>query len=296
MKLVMTLVCRDEADIIRENLETHLYFGVDHVIATDHASVDGTRDILAEYEQLGIATVIDQDSRDLMQSKWMTQMAELARTTHRADWVLNNDADEFWIPETGTLKDSLDNKNASVMKTRRLNMVYAYDADSCASWVQRTVYRAARRIPKPALNDFYTETLEFPYFYHDLPPKALTRTNDLACIRAGNHDASYYVPVEQEVSNIHIFHFPVRSLAQFTRKIANGAKAILWNEDLRPRQCWHLRRWYRMAQNNGIVSAISDALPDQERLNQDLKDGVIVEDNTMRNILCDRVLNQGMAK
>lgn len=38
MKLVMTLLVRNEADVIETNLEYHLAQGVDFVIVTDHGS------------------------------------------------------------------------------------------------------------------------------------------------------------------------------------------------------------------------------------------------------------------
>ncbi len=38
MKLVMTLLLRDEEDIVRENLDFHLAQGVDRVIVTDNGS------------------------------------------------------------------------------------------------------------------------------------------------------------------------------------------------------------------------------------------------------------------
>jgi hypothetical protein len=45
MKLVMTLLVRDEQDILRENLDFHLANSVDEIVLMDNRSVDGTADI-----------------------------------------------------------------------------------------------------------------------------------------------------------------------------------------------------------------------------------------------------------
>ena len=101
----MTLLVRDEEDIIEANLDYHLAQDVDSVIVTDHGSTDGTRDILRRYERAGAATVLHDDGAGHHQSVRVTRMAELARTRHGADWVFHNDADEFWWPLVGSLHD-----------------------------------------------------------------------------------------------------------------------------------------------------------------------------------------------
>ena len=53
MRIAMTLVVRDEADIVGTWLDYHLASGVDVVIATDHRSVDGTSEILREHARDG---------------------------------------------------------------------------------------------------------------------------------------------------------------------------------------------------------------------------------------------------
>ena len=53
MRVVETLVVRDEADIVDEQLTYHLNAGVDFVIATDHESRDGTSEILESYARQG---------------------------------------------------------------------------------------------------------------------------------------------------------------------------------------------------------------------------------------------------
>ena len=54
MKLVMTLMVRNEADIIDSQIAFHLAAGVDFVIAMDHGSTDETTEILERYERSGV--------------------------------------------------------------------------------------------------------------------------------------------------------------------------------------------------------------------------------------------------
>ena len=54
----MTLVVRDEADIVGAQIAFHLNAGADLVIAIDHDSQDGTREILEEYAREGYLLLI----------------------------------------------------------------------------------------------------------------------------------------------------------------------------------------------------------------------------------------------
>src|SRR6185436_3226846 len=107
MRLVQTLVVRDEADIVDDQIRYHLDAGVDFVIATDHQSVDGTTDILESYAHDGVLRRIAVTDAIMRDGPWRTRMARLAATEHDADWVINTDADEFWMPRGETLKGVL---------------------------------------------------------------------------------------------------------------------------------------------------------------------------------------------
>ncbi len=64
MKLVQTLVVRDEADIVDAQIDYHLNAGVDFVIASDHESQDGTTEILESYARDGRLRRIPVRGRD----------------------------------------------------------------------------------------------------------------------------------------------------------------------------------------------------------------------------------------
>ena len=105
MKLVMTLLVRDEADIVDAQIAYHLGAGVDFVVATDNRSEDETTEILERYARDGVLHLIREPGDDLRQSEWVTRMARLAATDFGADWIVNADADEFWLARGATLKE-----------------------------------------------------------------------------------------------------------------------------------------------------------------------------------------------
>src|SRR4051794_41165345 len=105
----MALKVRDEGDVLEANLRYHHALGVDHFVVTDNGSTDSTPEILRRYEDAGLAHVISEPGTDyrIRGPAWLTDMARLAATELGADWVIHTDADEFWLPAQGSLKDAL---------------------------------------------------------------------------------------------------------------------------------------------------------------------------------------------
>src|SRR5215207_4020051 len=98
MKLVTTVMVRDEIDIIAAMIEHHLAQGSDLIIATDNGSVDGTTEVLQRYADLGVIELHHDPVHRKQHGAVVTRMARRARTEHAADWVINADADAFWVP------------------------------------------------------------------------------------------------------------------------------------------------------------------------------------------------------
>lgn len=278
MKLIMTLLLRDEVDIVRENIEFHLNQGIDGVVAIDNGSTDGTLDILGDFSRQGVLKILHEPGRDYAQSRWVTRAANFARETMGADWLLNNDADEFWTTPTGNLKNAIGETGANVLHCKRVNMVAAYETLN-GDWARDLIYRVADPVALRRIENFYVDPLPCPYFYFALPSKALVRTRGLVNVAQGNHDATFGEDTRPpEQGPVEIFHFPVRSKDQFRKKVVQGGKAYLANTELGPRMGWHWRRWYKMYQEHGIEAALADALPSRDRLDADLQSGMVVED------------------
>ena len=217
MKLVMTLLVRDEQDIVGANIDYHLARGVDFVIATDNRSVDRTAVILEEYRARGKLHYIFEPRDDYNQRAWVTSMARLAFTEYGADWVINNDADEFWWSFDGDLKDVFSRlaPDVNIVEAPRHNFVTVADSDE-PFW-RRMVYRDAISVNsrgKPLL------------------PKVAHRGSPTVKVNQGNHSVENIGSPRATRDLVEILHFPTRSYDQIENKITKGGAAYERNHEL----------------------------------------------------------------
>lgn len=277
----MTLLVRNEADIVEANLRFHLDEFADQVIVTDNGSSDGTRDILGEFASTSELIVIDEPADDYDQARWVTRMALMARDMLGADWIINNDADEFWAVPGGDLRSVLERASAPIQRCERLNFVGSLDGPERLPWPERLIYRAASPTPRPPGMDLLRDRLPAPYFLLRLPGKVALKTQGLKRVRQGNHDARYDTEAASEACPITVFHFPVRSRRQFQRKIQEGGEAYARNMEAPATAGWHWRRLYRRLREQGLEAALADAVPSSAQIEHGLITGEILEDRRM---------------
>ncbi len=215
MRVVLTLLVRDEEDVLEANLAHHLSIGVDHVIVTDHRSTDGTPELLARLASDDARlTVLREDSSELRQSDWVTRMARLAATELRADWVINADADEFWWPREGPLHEVLAAVPSRFGALRGLWRNFVPRPDDGRSFFERMTLR---RPPSTALEDpFHAQV------------KVVHRAHPEVVVTQGNHDVlGAPLPLVREWLPFEILHFPIRSPAQARAKFRAAREAGL---------------------------------------------------------------------
>jgi len=270
MRLVMTLLARDEADILDAQIAFHLHAGVDFVVATDNLSVDGTTEILERYERAGALHLIREPGEDLRQSEWVTRMARLAATEFEADWVLNTDADEFWWPQDSGLKDVL--------------------AEVPARY---GVVRAAWRnfVPRPDDTTFFAERMTVrlctPAFHHhplSTHWKSAHRASPEVRIGRGNHEAfaDGLLPLRGWYP-IEILHFPVRSFEQCVRKYVTQFVALERNAEKGIPH--HMADAYRAWQAGRLDTFYEPLVVGNVELERGLADGRFTYDERLRDVL-----------
>ena len=273
----MTLLVRDEEDIVRANLDFHLDRGVDFVIATDNRSEDGTVGILEEYERSGVLRLIHEADDDYAQGRWVTRMARLAASEHGADWVINNDADEFWCPLSGDLRSTFQSvpDGTDAVLLPRFNFVVPADPGDVPD------APADQRPFHERMTVRYATPFD-PIKQGPVQPKMAHRAHPEARVLQGNHDVQW--PGRGAVADgtgIDILHFPIRSEAQFANKIAKGGAAYERNLEV-PEQ--YGRRWRRLleAQRRGEFGDVyASVVLDRSAVARGLADGELVEDHRL---------------
>lgn len=267
MKLVMTLLVRDEDDIIRDNIEFHLSQGVDQFIATDNRSDDATTEILREYENKGVLYYIYEGEDNYNQHHWVTRMARMAYIEYGADWVINNDADEFWWPKSGDLKDAFNQVGPeyNVVHAKRYDFVVT---SNC----KQPFYRYMLYRKKHSLNP-----LGKP-----LHPKVAHRGSTSVIVNQGNHSVEGIGDLRSVGGLVDIFHFPIRSYEQLENKVVKGGAAYERNRELPSSVGLTWRELYKEYKvNNHIHDYYSKKLYTAERISDELESGSIVLDDRL---------------
>jgi Glycosyl transferase family 2 len=270
MKVVMTLLVRDEADIVDAQIAFHLHAGVDFVVATDNRSSDGTTEILERYERAGVLHTVREERDDMRQDEWVTRMARLAATEFGAEWVLNSDADEFWWPRGGSLKDVLASVPERFGSIRGCWRHFLPRPDDGAFFAERMVVRlGAPASPGDKRTIFHAHQ------------KVAHRADPAVTIEAGNHNAigAALDPV-RAWHPVEVLHFSFRSPEQVARKARGG-----WVRSPGYEPTLHQLRLDE-ALRKGSVSSFYDEFAVTDRdLERGLADGTLAIDTRLRDAL-----------
>jgi len=283
-RLVMTLLVRDEEDIIRQNIEYHLNQGVDFIIATDNASTDGTPDILKEYEKKGVLHIIQEPNLDLSQAKWVNRMGKLAFEKYLANIIFHCDADEFWHSSSGNLKNELlRHPYVDIIRVNLLNVLLE-DKGGTERFPEDARYCVTR--PYPTKN-YEKDTENRPFLLFPYPCKVIFKVNkELPLVRRGNHGVLFEKTyIAKRSVDIVIYHYPIRGKAQFYKKVINSGTAFENNQELGKAVAFHIKRWYQLFKEGKLDKEYTKHVLSKALANELIESEIIAEETEMRQKL-----------
>ena len=265
------MVVRNEEDVLAANIEYHKSRGVDYFVVTDHLSTDSTTEILLKYQREGILEYFRENDPAYRQAKWVTKMARRAAVEHSADWVINNDADEFWWPEgDASFKEILENvpKEVDYLNIKTGNFIYVGDCK------EDFVYLMTSR------------QIESSKFGQPVTKKVLHRAFSDIQVAFGNHMVTR--PSRELVggsAEITILHFPTRSREQLMLKFINGVESLTKNESVQNQTARHWRKGSERIANGDFDEWFTDFMLANESMKKNPEK--IIHDDRLCNYMLD---------
>lgn len=292
MRLAMAMKVRDEADIIELNLRYHRAQGIDDFIVTDNGSSDGTLEVLERWRERGCLQLISEPNADDFRDQghwWVTRMGRMGAEVG-ADWVLHADADEFWWPVQGDLKESfaaVPEPYGAVIGPRT---EFVARPETPQPWWQRLTVREARSALRPKVAHRPEPDLRLRRGAHDVDFDA----DELA--RAGRpvlrgirermrHDDGrlVYAPVFPA----RVLHVPLRDFEQYSRRVDVMLRGG-FDDDARTR--------LREARDAGRLGELyADLAVDDDQARERVDAGELVFDERLKRVLPNYAESDGPA-
>lgn len=233
MKIVTVSMVRDEADIVelfvRHNLQV-----VDAMVIVDHASSDGTSEILEALVREGLPIQVLQESMvAFAPEKVLTREMRRAAKELEADWVIPIDADEFLGTNAEEIRSIFEKMDPG------------------------TVYGVDRRTYVPREEDLQKDDFLFERIAYRRDPEGCTSQKVIVPrkvakksrvhLKRGNHGVRNYFKLRhktlplQTLEGLWFVHFPVRSRVQMQVKAIQNWIGAVAAVSLDTKTSWHYR-------------------------------------------------------
>jgi hypothetical protein len=280
MKIAANLGVLDEEDLIGPCIEHLRAIGVDLIVVTDIGSTDGTRDVLRglagpdlRLTELGP----DDDPWGFPQRMYERTVAEFA-----VDRVLSLDADEFWLPRTGSIRDATGLFGADVLTVPRFNVPPVVGRPLLPAVLSPTTLGDVSLVVKPIEQPWVKipENPRLAWVMSRVLPKVVVNPRAIQAFAVGGH-ASVPRPgvtaTTVACEDVLIAHAPFSTYPRFLRKLQNIGRSL---ERFGPRlpqdQAWHWRRWVELERTGQAEVEFHRQFLTEEQFQGALADGTIV--------------------
>lgn len=259
MRIGALLGVKDEAELIGACVRQLWAIGVDVVICRDMGSTDGTVEILESLSGTGEVRVLHIDPRDAFDPTSISlRKVEMMRQAD-ADWVLFLDADEFWVPASGRLRDVSAIPDNDILRVDRLDVPLGRAGPLMPGELSPPHYEGLLvRIPEVA-----DPGQGFP------GPKVMARPEVVEGVRVGDHNVNPVSPAARRdiPRDLLVAHVPFTSWTRFERKVTNIHAFLQAHPDyFASKQALRWKRWAVMWEQGTLEEEFERQRIDEDSL------------------------------
>jgi hypothetical protein len=280
MTVAAILGVKDEVELVSQAIAHLRRLGVVQMIISDYSSSDGTIDVLLDERRRHGDVVITHVDQHAVRDYGTWSIRELALAASAGtDWVVFLDADEFWVPASGSLVDACRTADADVILADRYNVVLTAAGPRLPEIIQPQSHGDLLLYGRRPdhLKNFVDAHPEIPFISLMPGPKVMVRPAAIVGVAPGHHDVLASTRVRKVArTDLLVAHVAFSSAARFARKIDNIRAELASHPDYFAGDlAWHWRRW-----------AALDGPPEVERefARQ------VVDDETLATLRSERVV------
>lgn len=261
LRIAAILGVKDEVELIEGTIAHLRAIGVELIVVWDVNSTDGTQDILERCRSEADFWIYHFSDDDPELSSYHGPADDSIRRVERAgfDWVIFLDADEYWLPASGSLKDCAAFAGSDEVTVDRFNVpLIAGEKLVLPACFKPGAYGKLPMVvePIPDFRNYMRENPETSWIRGVPAHKVAARP---ACIKEISEAMHYIVPFDDatlrrsRAGDIVIAHVPFSSRERFRRKIENVRKVFATYGAVIPDgTAWHWKRWLEVVDRDGI--------------------------------------------
>lgn len=283
LRIAAYLGVKDEIEIIEQSIAHLRAIGVDYIMVCDMSSEDGTAELLEKYkaDDFSILTLKNDAVSDRAEPEdsWSGHCIRRCKNAP-VDWVLFLDADEFWLPATGNLKDCDALVDADFLSVERFNVVLETNGPMMPSELFPENYDRTLLFAE-SVPEFWKEmqkNRDLPWIMGFNSPKIMAKPSKIEGLTAGQHDIvreKATVLRRAKPNDLVIAHLPLSTEARFKRKIEN-VRAIYESQGIDLslpgerwedfRTGWHWRRWAAIGHTSAVTEEFNRNVTDSNQI------------------------------
>ena len=291
-RVVLFTAPSDQGDILQDFLDWHLDLGIDMILAMDHGSTDGSRELLERYAKTHPVVWFPIPERNITKYSPADELAALARDRYGADWIIHCDVDEFLCTSGGDLRTIL----ARARPGRADADQRAAPHDDRRSAAGRTAGDAGAHLAdRPGRGADSRTTVSWdlpaPFAFLEVGGHLIVRAAAFDRYGPGAHVGTTTSGLSGTVDDLYILHYAMRGFESLRIKVRNTASWLESNRHLEPGMCWHWRRWIHLEEQGRLREDYDQQFVSPERARELVQQGICVVDETVARWLEQKATN-----